>query len=273
MKVVLITNNSLKSKYLEKLIVENDINLVKVIRFVRKRKSDESLILNIFTKLRSTAGKLKRRILQTSITNKALDFEAKCKDYYEQKLFNYINSEANGKIETGVDTMLVEDINSDSVVSELKRISPDICVVWGTPIIRKNVLATCEMFVNAHTSILPDFKGTRSEFWQCIENRPNKVGVTFHKIDAGVDTGQIIEQISQKNLIPFESYHLRYQNTIIILENYVKIILSVINGTAMFSVQKQNENSKTYKSSDITIPLRVECYSELLKSNKNFNES
>ena len=51
MKVVLITNNSLKSKYLEKLIVENDINLVKVIRFVRKRKSDESLILNIFTKL------------------------------------------------------------------------------------------------------------------------------------------------------------------------------------------------------------------------------
>jgi methionyl-tRNA formyltransferase len=273
MKVVLITNNSLKSKYLEKLIVENDINLVKVIRFVRKKKSDKNLILQIYTKLRSNLGKLKRRILQTSITNKALNYEAKCKDFYEKKIFNYINEKSKGNIETFVETMLVQNINSDRVVLELKKISPDICVVWGTPIIRKNVLATCKMFVNAHTSILPDFKGTRSEFWQCIENKPNKVGVTFHKIDAGVDTGEIIEQISQKNLTPFESYHLRYQNTIIILENYAKIILSVINGTAVFSAQKQNENSKTYKSSDITIPMRVECYNKLMKSNINFNES
>ena len=93
MKVVLITNNSLKSKYLEKLIVENDINLVKVIRFVRKKKSDKNQISQNYTKLRSNLGKLKRRILQTSITNNALDYEAKCKDYYDKKLFNYINKE------------------------------------------------------------------------------------------------------------------------------------------------------------------------------------
>lgn len=273
MKIVLITNNSLKSKFLEKLIVENDINLVKVIRFVRKKKSDESLILKLYTKLRSYLGKLKKRILQTSITNKALDYEMQCKYFYEKKLFNYINEQSKGNLETGVETMLVQDINSDQVVLELKKISPDICVVWGTPIIRKNVLTTCKMFLNAHTSILPDFKGTRSEFWQCIEKKPNKVGVTFHKIDAGIDTGQIIEQISQKNLTPFESYHLRYQNTIIILENYVRIISSVIDGKAMFSVQEQNKNSKTYKSSDITIPLRVECYSKLMEYNKNFNKN
>jgi folate-dependent phosphoribosylglycinamide formyltransferase PurN len=270
MKIVLITNDSIKGKYLEKLIVENDINLVKVIKFVRKYNSDESKIARNISKLRLYLGKFKRRILQTSITNKALDYEAECKDFYEQKLLSYINKKSKGNLETGIETMFVENVNSDKVVSELRRISADICVVWGTPIIKENVLQTCKIFMNAHTSILPYFKGTRSEFWQCIEKKPNAVGVTFHKIDAGVDTGPIIEQIQQKNIIPFESYHLRYQNTITILENYPRIILSVINGTANYSIQKENKNCKTYRSADITIPLRAECYSKLLQTKSKF---
>ena len=264
MKVVLLTNCSLKSKYLEKLIVDNKISLVKVIRIFNPNQTKKNTFFNFFKKTKLFLSNFKKRLLQSSKTNKILDYEENCKVFYEKKINSYIQKKSGGKLKTGVETLFSDNINSDKVVNELKRIQPDICVVWGTPIIKQKVLETCNVFLNAHTSILPEFRGTRSEFWQCLENRPDKVGVSFHKIDKGVDTGLIIKQIQQKNLIPFESYHLRYQNTITIFENYTKVILSVINGKAKYIKQKQNKKNRTYKYSDITIELRVECYKKLL---------
>ena len=267
MKIVLITNNSYKSKYLEKLIVDNNINLVKVIRFVRINKhSEKSYDLMFFLrKIKHMLIKVKKIMFKNSVSFKAIEYELDCKAFYDKKLISYIKSKSNGKIKTGVETKYVENINSDQVALELKRISPDICVVWGTPILKKNILSNCALFINAHTSILPFFKGTRSEFWQCYENKPDKVGVTFHKIDVGVDTGHIIKQIHQDKIKPFESYHLRYQNTITIFKNYPDVILSAINGAIDFTPQKKYDNLKTYKSSDVTTKIRIECYKKYIK--------
>tara|TARA_Y100000589_G_C27171465_1_gene636911 strand:- start:505 stop:1320 length:816 start_codon:yes stop_codon:yes gene_type:complete len=271
MNIVLITNDSFNAKYLEKLILLNGINLVRVIRITQKNQNNKNLVNNITTKFRRKIGAAKRYLFQDSKTKKALKFEQICKDFYEKKYISYIKSKTENDLETGIKTLEVDDVNSDLVVSELRKLSPSICVVWGTPIIRKKVLDTCETFLNAHTSILPFFKGTKSEFWQCIQNRPETVGVTFHKIDQGVDTGPIIEQVYQKNLNPFEPFHLRYQNTIIIFENYPRIITSVILGTAKYLTQEKNEKYNTYKFSEITTSKRVELYHKLSLTKPKLN--
>ena len=271
MKVVLITNSSKSAKYLEHVIIQNGIDLVKVIRLTPKKQNskNERLSKRLSALLRFNLRILKRRFLQ--ITNKSLAFESKCKNHYNNKTSAYIDEKSKGSLNTSSETLEVDNVNSDIVVSELNKIAPDICVVWGTPIIKKNVLQTCQTFLNAHTSLLPYFKGTRSEFWQCLENSPETVGVTFHKIDEGVNTGPIIEQIPQKKLTPFEPYNLRYQNSISIFENYPRIILSVISGKHNYSIQEKNDSFRTYKSADITIPKRVEFYQNLLQTQPILN--
>ena len=46
---------------------------------------------------------------------------------------------------------------------------------------------------NIHFSLLPQYKGMYTSAWPIINNE-KKTGVTLHKIDAGIDTGNIIAQ-------------------------------------------------------------------------------
>jgi methionyl-tRNA formyltransferase len=47
-------------------------------------------------------------------------------------------------------------------------------------------------FVNTHPSLLPYNRGKHYNFWALVEQAP--FGVTLHRVDAGVDTGDIIAQ-------------------------------------------------------------------------------
>lgn len=55
---------------------------------------------------------------------------------------------------------------------------------------------------NLHFSLLPQYKGVFTAFWP-IRNMDKFSGVTLHKIDNGIDTGDIIDQIQFK--IPLKS--------------------------------------------------------------------
>ena len=46
---------------------------------------------------------------------------------------------------------------------------------------------------NIHFSLLPKYKGMYTSAWPILNNE-KETGVTFHEIDAGIDTGDIIEQ-------------------------------------------------------------------------------
>lgn len=60
-------------------------------------------------------------------------------------------------------------------------------------LIKKNILNLFkESSINLHISYLPFNKGADPNFWSFVENSPK--GVTIHKIDEGLDTGEIIVQ-------------------------------------------------------------------------------
>lgn len=48
---------------------------------------------------------------------------------------------------------------------------------------------------NIHFSLLPKYKGMYTSFWPIL-NGELETGVTLHKIDKGIDTGDIVDQIS-----------------------------------------------------------------------------
>lgn len=47
---------------------------------------------------------------------------------------------------------------------------------------------------NIHFSLLPKYKGMYTSAWPILNNE-SKSGVTLHKIDSGIDTGEIIDQL------------------------------------------------------------------------------
>ncbi len=66
-------------------------------------------------------------------------------------------------------------------------------LAWWPKIIRKPLLDIAKSgFINTHPSLLPFNRGKNYNFWALVENTP--FGVTLHKVDGGIDTGDIIAQ-------------------------------------------------------------------------------
>ena len=74
----------------------------------------------------------------------------------------------------------------------LEETKPDLLVLGGTRILKESVFQMAKKALNAHPGLLPEVRGSASVAWS-IE-RDVEIGCTTHFIDAGVDTGPIIER-------------------------------------------------------------------------------
>lgn len=72
----------------------------------------------------------------------------------------------------------------------LEAFQPNLVVLGGTRIIRRNILEVGASFINAHPGLLPWLRGSSSVGWALYQNLP--IGATVHFIDPGIDTGDII---------------------------------------------------------------------------------
>ena len=92
----------------------------------------------------------------------------------------------------------------------LASLSPDIAVCMGFPWkIPADALAVPRLgWVNGHPSLLPRHRGPVPIAW-AIRNGDAEVGVTFHRMDAELDTGAILAQASfplGEYVVPNELY-------------------------------------------------------------------
>lgn len=68
-------------------------------------------------------------------------------------------------------------------------------LAWWPKIIRERMIAMPRLgFLNTHPSLLPFNRGKHYNFWAIVEQVP--FGVTLHRVNAGVDTGDIVAQRS-----------------------------------------------------------------------------
>lgn len=91
----------------------------------------------------------------------------------------------------------VADHNSPSTEEMLRRYSPDVLLLYGTRIIKPNILAVPKVgTLNAHSSLLPKYRGSKSEFWILKNGDVQYAGVTIHWVTPGLDEGDIFLQRS-----------------------------------------------------------------------------
>ncbi len=104
----------------------------------------------------------------------------------------------NGLNDKAIDPKLITtitSINDPKTITLLKNYQPDIVIVNGTRIIKKEIINAIDApFINIHTGITPKYRGTHGGYWALTEKDHNNCGVTVHLIDSGIDTGDVLYQ-------------------------------------------------------------------------------
>ena len=91
----------------------------------------------------------------------------------------------------------VPHINSPNVVRLADQLQPDVIAVFGTSLIRGELLSRGRLgIVNLHGGLSPEYRGADCTFWALYNAEPEKIGCTLHYIDAGIDTGRLIAHVS-----------------------------------------------------------------------------
>ena len=125
-----------------------------------------------------------------------------------------------------------------------------------------------ELF-NIHFSLLPRYRGCHTNYLQ-IKNGEKKSGVTLHKIDKGIDTGDIIDQISFNvpiNSNGIDNYKkLMSYSVKIFKKNYFKILKKT------YSHKKQTEKRATYFSRKYVNYTKEKMIKKIINSKKFHDE-
>jgi len=90
----------------------------------------------------------------------------------------------------------VPHINHPDVVALADRLQPDVIAVFGTSLIRGALLNRGRLGIfNLHGGLSPRYRGADCTFWALYNGEPDQVGCTLHRIDPGIDTGNLIAHI------------------------------------------------------------------------------
>ena len=91
----------------------------------------------------------------------------------------------------------VPHINHPDVIALVEKHNPDIIAVFGTSLIRGELLKKGRLgIVNLHGGLSPNYRGADNTFWALYNKEPEQVGCTLHFIDAGIDSGKLIAHTS-----------------------------------------------------------------------------
>lgn len=93
----------------------------------------------------------------------------------------------------GFPVAVCKEQNAPESIALLKEWSPDLIVFAGGNILRRQLLGVPRLgILNVHLGLVPEIRGMSSPEWSLLNDVP--VGVTIHYIDAGIDTGPILQR-------------------------------------------------------------------------------
>lgn len=83
-------------------------------------------------------------------------------------------------------------INGDEACALVREEGFDLGIALGAPILKPSLFSLPRLgTINLHKGRLPDFRGMPPAFWE-LQHGETSVGCTVHKVEAGLDTGDII---------------------------------------------------------------------------------
>lgn len=137
----------------------------------------------------------------------------------------------------GFPVAITGDQNSRRAIASLKTWSPDLIVFTGGNILRREILEVPRLGVlNIHLGLLPQIRGMNSPEWSLLNGVP--VGITFHFMNSGVDTGPILQKYEYTDLTHCTSLgDLRHRLIAFGIEKVRDVVAALDRGTMMSTPQ------------------------------------
>ncbi len=106
----------------------------------------------------------------------------------------------------GIPVYRVGNPNDAAFHQLLRTVAPDAVLNQSELLLKGEVLSIPRLgFINRHASLLPRFRGRLAGFWSHAAEPP-EYGVTIHRVDVGLDTGDLLVQEKMSGIDPKGSY-------------------------------------------------------------------
>jgi folate-dependent phosphoribosylglycinamide formyltransferase PurN len=143
----------------------------------------------------------------------------------------------------------VPDIHAPAVLDQVAALAPDLGLVYGSPILKPALfeIPRCGA-LGIHHGRVPAYRGKKTTFW-AMYNGEVDAGVTIQKINAGLDTGEIVKE----GAVPIggRSYRAVWRDLQALgLDLYIEAILAVRAGAAAYRPQS-GPKGKLYRDPTI----------------------
>ncbi|MGA8836876.1 MAG: formyltransferase family protein [Candidatus Sulfotelmatobacter sp.] len=139
-----------------------------------------------------------------------------------------------------------DDQNSADSIARLKEWSPDLIIFAGGNVLRKQLLEVPRLGVlNVHLGLLPEVRGMSSPEWSLLNHIP--IGITIHYMDAGIDTGPILQKSEYPDAAQSESLNdLRNRLIAFGVERVGSVVEGLIRGTMFATPQSAPEEDRQF---------------------------
>ncbi|MGB7600067.1 MAG: formyltransferase family protein [Candidatus Sulfotelmatobacter sp.] len=134
------------------------------------------------------------------------------------------------------------DQNSPDSIARLHEWSPDFIIFAGGNILRKEILGVPRLgILNVHLGLLPKIRGMSSPEWSLLQGVP--LGITFHYMDAGIDTGPILRRYEFPDAAQSASLNdLRNRLIALGVEKIGEVVEGLMRGTICATPQSELNN-------------------------------
>ena len=145
-----------------------------------------------------------------------------------------------------IDFYCTNNIHSDEAQKKVQDFKPDLGVSLAAPILKPVIFSIPQLgTIDLHKGKVPFYRGMPPAFWE-LWNNEQHVGCTIHKVDAGLNTGDILLQSE----IPVQKYSTLKGLQIEIDELGIKLtcmaIQQLFHGNAVWYPQ-DSEYGSTYR--------------------------
>ncbi len=139
----------------------------------------------------------------------------------------------------------VPDIHAPEVLDHLFGLAPDLGLIYGSPILKPELFEIPALgTLGIHHGKVPEYRGKKTMFW-AMYNREKTAGVTIQKVNAGLDTGQVVKvgEVQIGHRTPGSVWKELNE---LGLRLYIQAILDVKHGRASFCPQ-EGQKGKLYR--------------------------
>lgn len=141
-----------------------------------------------------------------------------------------------------------KDLHSPEMIERIKDINPDICFVFGAPLLKEEIYSIPKLgCINIHTGLVEKYRGVDSAYWALYDERPQDIGVTVHYIDKSIDGGDVLLQSKTRGLSKNDSPEDIFMKTCktgfdLLAENVYNILNNKIKSKPLLSRGKLFQN-------------------------------